>query len=187
MEIADGQVAGLVAAQQLVQRLWQTPDGRAILTRVSGEAGMSPEAQIAADKAAEIAAMVDARIKPLEDAHKARAEADAKADSDRAAAHAASREAEARKLFGLTEKGLEAVRELQKERGIADPCDAAELMVARGAPILAQPSAAPLLEPETEAQKTRNKLKSADPVKWAGLEIQEGIQALQRSAERNAF
>lgn len=182
MEVADAQLAGLVAAQQLLQRMWQTPEGRSQVLSASRDAGFSPEAQIAADEAKRIEALVDARVKPIEDARKADIERAEKADADRASAAVASKEAEAKKLFGLTDKGIELVRQLQKERGIADPRDAAELLVARGAPELASPGAEPLRQPETAAQKARSEMLRKDPLSWARLEMQDGLREIRRTA-----
>lgn len=187
MEVAEAQLAGLVASQQLVQRLWATPDGRAHLLKAAGESGLSPEAQIAQDKAAEVQAMVDARIKPFEEREAARAkqaDEDAKASVER---QVREREAEARKVFGLTDKGIEAVRAFAAQRGISDIRDAAELMVARAAPELGKPSAEPLRVTETPEQKERAALRSRDPLVWARTEMAEGIDAIRRAAERNSL
>lgn len=185
MNVPDAQAAGMAAAQRILREIFATPEGRNQIVSAANKIGLSPEAQLQADADARAAALIDARLKPIEDAEKARAEAAQKAAEESAKLAAEKAEAEARSKYGLTDQGIEAVRKLQKERGIADPRDAAELLVGRGTDGLTLPASEAAAARETPAQKAQRELLRRDPTEWARNELRAGLGDIRARAARS--
>lgn len=186
MEVNDQQLAGLVAAQRILQSLWGTPEGQALVTKHAGASGVSPEAQLAENTAARVRAEIDAKLKPIQDAEAARAKADAERDAERSKRAAEALDKETKDRFRLTAKGLEAVHQFMAERKIADPRDAAELMFARAMPEIMAPTQEPLVQPESPATKAHRELLKNDPLAWAREEFTAGLAEIEKHAEAEA-
>lgn len=136
-----------------------------------------PEVDVAEDVRKEL----DGKIKPLASSIDALTKRfdDAIASSQQAQYDAQQRAAwdAAISQNRLTKQGVESVSKLMQERGIADPRDAAELLIARGgaASVTAQASAIPQ---ETPEQKERASLLGRDAREWAHREFSDGVRAI---------